>query len=91
MEMNLQLHHVVADITGVTGMKIIRAIVEGERNLDVLASYRDVRCRASTETIKAALERLASNLNRHYPAAPSVLSGQWRYLCIRLKARRFKR
>ena len=44
MEMNLQLHHVVSDITGVTGMKIIRAIVAGERDLDVLAAYRDVRC-----------------------------------------------
>ena len=55
MEMNLQLHHVVSDITGVTGMKIIRAIVEGERDLDTLASYRDVRCKASVETIKAAL------------------------------------
>lgn len=55
MEMNLQLHHVVSDITGVTGMKIIRAIVAGERDLDVLASYRDVRCRTSVETIKAAL------------------------------------
>ena len=30
--MNIQLHHVVQDITGVTGMKIIRAIVAGERN-----------------------------------------------------------
>ena len=55
MEMNLQLHHVVSDITGVTGMRIIRAIVAGERDLDVLASFRDVRCRASVETIKAAL------------------------------------
>ena len=55
MEMNLQLHHVVSDITGITGMKIIRAIVAGERDLDVLAGYRDVRCKASTETIKAAL------------------------------------
>jgi transposase len=55
MEMNVQLHHVVSDITGVTGMKIIRAIVAGERDLDVLAAYRDVRCKASTETIKAAL------------------------------------
>lgn len=44
MEMNLQLHHVVSDITGVTGMKIIRAIVSGERDPDVLASSRDVRC-----------------------------------------------
>ena len=55
MEMNLQLHHVVSDITGVTGMRIIRAIVAGEQDLDVLASYRDVRCHASVETIKAAL------------------------------------
>jgi len=45
----------VSDITGITGMKIIRSIVAGERDLDVLASYRDVRCKASLETIKAAL------------------------------------
>ncbi len=55
MEMNFQLHHVVSDITGITGMKIIRGIVAGERDLDMLASYSDVRCKASTETIKAAL------------------------------------
>lgn len=53
--MNLQLHHVVQDITGVTGMKIIRAIVRGERNPDVLAEFRDVRCKASTEIIRGAL------------------------------------
>lgn len=35
MEMNSQLHHVVSDITGVTGMRIIRALVAGERDLDV--------------------------------------------------------
>ena len=34
MQMNLQLHHVVSDITGVTGMAIIRAIVAGERDPD---------------------------------------------------------
>jgi len=55
MEMNLQLHHVVTDITGATGMRIIRAIVAGERNPDVLATYRDVRCHSSSETIRAAL------------------------------------
>lgn len=55
MEMNLQLHHVVSDITGVTGMNIIRAIVAGERNPDVLAAFRDVRCHSSLETIRAAL------------------------------------
>lgn len=52
MEMNLQLHHVVSDITGVTGMKIIRAIVSGERDPDALASLRDVRCHSSVEPIR---------------------------------------
>ena len=55
MEMNLQLHHVVSDITGATGMRIIRALVAGERDPDVLAAYRDVRCKSSPETIRAAL------------------------------------
>ena len=43
MQMNLQLHHAVTDITGVTGMRIIRAIVAGERSPEVLAAHRDVR------------------------------------------------
>ena len=63
MEMNLQLHHVVSDITGATGMRIIRAIVAGERNPDVLTTYRDVRCHSSTETIRAAL--VGNNREEH--------------------------
>ena len=55
MQMNLQLHHVVSDITGVTGMKIMRAIVAGQHDPAVLATYRDVRCQASEETIREAL------------------------------------
>jgi transposase len=55
MEMNVQLHHAVTDITGVTGMRIIRAIVAGERRPEVLAAHRDVRCAASEETLCAAL------------------------------------
>jgi transposase len=53
--MNIQLHHVIATITGVTGMRIIRAIVAGERNPDRLAAMRDVRCKESLETICDAL------------------------------------
>ncbi|WP_428510437.1 IS110 family transposase [Roseateles sp.] len=53
--MNLQLHHVISDISGVTGMKIVRAIVAGERDPDVLAAMRDVRCRESIQTIRAAM------------------------------------
>ena len=39
-EMNLQLHHVVADITGATGLRIIRAILAGERDPEALACLR---------------------------------------------------
>lgn len=53
--MNLQLHHVVSDITGATGMKIIRAIVAGERDPAVLAAMRDRNCKSTIETIQAAL------------------------------------
>src|SRR6202790_1583713 len=54
-EMNLQLHHVVADITGATGLRIIRAILAGERDSKALAHLRDYRCHASAETIEKAL------------------------------------
>jgi transposase len=54
-QMNLQLHHVMSDITGVTGMTIIRAIVAGERDPNVLATHRDRRCHASVETVCQAL------------------------------------
>jgi len=53
--MNLQLHHVVSDVTGVTGMKILRAIVGGQRDPAILAAMRDVRCKATNETVRAAL------------------------------------
>ncbi|WP_203224882.1 transposase [Candidatus Glomeribacter gigasporarum] len=53
--MNLQLHHVVTDITGETGMKIMRAIIEGERDPQVLAKLRDCRCKASEQTVQSAL------------------------------------
>jgi hypothetical protein len=55
MQMNVQLHHGVSDITGVTGMKIVRAIVAGIHDPDVLAQHRDVRCKESEATIREAL------------------------------------
>jgi transposase len=55
MQMNVQLHHVVTDITGATGMRIIRDIVAGEREPAALALHRDRRCHASTQEIAAAL------------------------------------
>jgi len=55
-QMNLQLHNVVADITGVTGMRILKAILGGERNPNVLAAMRDQQCKNSEETIARSLK-----------------------------------
>ena len=54
--MNLHLHHVMSDMTGVTGMRIIRAMVAGERAPRILATYRDSRMKSSEDTIAKALE-----------------------------------
>jgi transposase len=50
-QMNVRVHHAVSDITGVTGMAIIRAIVDGERDPRTLAQMRDRRCKKSEEQI----------------------------------------
>jgi len=55
VEMNLQLHRVIANIAGVTGLKIIRDIVAGRTEPCELARHRDERCNASEEEIAAAL------------------------------------
>ena len=55
MHMNVQLHHVVSDITGVTGMRVVRSIMSGNSDPKELAQYRDVRCKNNEETIAAAL------------------------------------
>jgi hypothetical protein len=54
--MNIQLHHVISDISGLTGLGIVRAIVGGERDPKQLAKLRDPRIRASKETIQKSLE-----------------------------------
>jgi len=54
--MNLKLTAVLEDITGVTGLKIIRAILAGERDHLVLAKLRDKRCKRSSSEIATALD-----------------------------------
>ena len=56
IQMNVQLTNVITDITGETGMNIIRAIVAGERDRMKLAQLRNYRIHASTEEIAKALE-----------------------------------
>lgn len=86
---NLQLHHVVSDITGMTGMKTIRAVIAGERDLNVLAAFRDVRCKAHVETIKSAFHGMGLSLSlklvgecgtdlRAWPSAKHLTS----WLCL---------
>ena len=54
-QMNVLLHNIVSDITGVTGMKIIKVILAGERDPRVLARNRDGRCKHSSATIAKSL------------------------------------
>jgi transposase len=55
-EMNVQLGTVLSDLSGVTGMSILRSIVAGERDGHKLAEFRDARVKASPETIAKSLE-----------------------------------
>ncbi len=54
-QMNLQLHHVISDITGWTGLAIIDAILEGERDPQILADLRHKRIKADSEVIAKSL------------------------------------
>jgi transposase len=55
-QMNVKLTEVVADITGMTGMAIIKAILDGERDPAKLAALRNPRCKNDAATIAKALE-----------------------------------
>jgi transposase len=56
-QVNLQIHHVISDITGLTGLKIVDAILAGERDPKKLAALRDGRIKATEETIIKSLVR----------------------------------
>ena len=76
-QMNLPLHHVLSDISGVTGLRILDSILAGERDPAKLAKLRDPRVRSSEGTIAKALTgnyrsehlftlRQALKMYRHY-------------------------
>src|SRR6516164_4044405 len=54
-QMNLQIHHVISDLSGTTGLSIVDAILAGERDPHPLAKLRDWRIKASEETIVKSL------------------------------------
>jgi transposase len=82
MQMNLQLHHVVSDITGTTGMKIIRDIINGQRCAATLAAHRDIRCKESEKKITAAL---TGNYRDEHIFALKQAVGLWDFYeeCVR--------
>ena len=56
IQMNVQLHNALSDISGVSGQAIIRAVLKGERDAKLLAKLRDPRCQASEEEIVQSLQ-----------------------------------
>jgi hypothetical protein len=71
VQMNLQLTQVVSDVAGVTGLRIIRDIVNGQRDSEHLAAHRDRRCQASHAEIVEALT--GSYRPEHVFCAPTEL------------------
>ena len=55
-QMNLKLHQVLSDLSGQTGMRIVRAILQGERDRLKLAALKDPRVKSSVGTIAKSLE-----------------------------------
>ncbi len=91
--MNVQVHHAVTDLTGVTGMKILRALVSGERDPHQLAQFRDCRCRKSEAEIAQHLKGTWSdehlfNLERHlehYDHLQQILDRYEQQIILRLQ------
>jgi len=54
-QMNLQIHHVISDLTGTTGLAIVDAILAGQRDATELAKLRDSHIKADAETIRKSL------------------------------------
>jgi len=56
-QMNIHLHHAVSDLIGETGLRILDAILAGERDAEKLVELRDAQCRKTTpEELVAALQ-----------------------------------
>jgi len=67
--MNVQLHKVVSDIAGVTGMRIIRAIVKGQRDPESFLDMIHANCKSSRKEFRKAL-------TGHYAAEQVFALGQ---------------
>jgi transposase len=99
LQMNIQLPQVLTDITGVTGLAIIRAIVAGERDPVVLAQLRNPACKSTEEQIARALTgtwraeqifvlQQALALFDHYTALVLECDAQIEQHCAQIPSRR---
>ena len=70
VQMNLQLHLVVSDIQGDTGMRILQAIINGQRDPKELVKLRDPRCKKST------VAQMEAGLHGHYREELLFVVGQ---------------
>jgi transposase len=97
-QMNLQLHHVISDITGTTGLAVLDAVLGGERDVHKLAGLRDPRIRASKETIAKSLVgdyrpehlftlRQSLNLYRQYQKEIAVCELEIQHFLKRLETK----
>jgi hypothetical protein len=68
-QMHVKLTELVSDITGETGMGIIRSIIAGAHDPQVLARHRDRRCKHDAETIAKPLEASSFNMVIFVPEA----------------------
>jgi len=73
-QMHVTLPDVVSDLAGLTGMRMVRAIVQGERDPKALATLRDHRGKERAETIARALHR-----GRGSPSTCAPSSSPWRW------------
>jgi transposase len=78
-QMNVCVHHAVSDISGVTGMAIIRAIVEGKRDPAELAKLRNNRCRKTEKQIE---EELTGNWRAEHLFSLKQAVQMYDHICV---------
>lgn len=81
-QMNLQLHNVISDITGVTGQAILDAILAGEHDPKVLVRLKDKRIKAADKTIEKSL--VGDYRTEHLFTLSQSLEG-WRFLQAQIR------
>ena len=97
-QMNLQIQHVLNDITGLTGLAIVDAILKGERDAAVLAKLRDRRVKASEETVRKSLVgnwrpehlftlRQSRQMYRNYQEQMAACEEEIEHLVVRFEPR----